>query len=438
MGQRLCAPISATAAVGWMLCVMPTELTAQIQFEREPIRYSKTTPQNRITALIDKIDSGSVALDYSDNHGYLPSLLKHLEVPVESQVLVFSKTSHQRHRISPTAPRAVYFNDDIYLGWVQEGAVIEISVADSQLGAVFYTIDQTTGGSKAALTREFGRCTLCHASTSTGRIPGHIVRSVYPNQAGRPVLAAGTFRTTPRSPLPERWGGWYVTGTHGNQRHMGNVWVKNESAWREIDVEAGANVVDLSSRFDTSPYLTPHSDIVALMVMEHQVDMHNRFTAASIDWRLHWHEAQRINREKGRPTDHRTDESHYKLDIAARRVVDGLLMKDETKLTDPIEGTSRFAKQFSELGPIASDGSGLRQLDLQSRLFRYPVSYMIYTSAFDALPDQLLDRIYQQLWDELTETSETSSYDLDLDKRRAALTILRETKKGLPASWMSP
>ncbi len=418
-----------------LLCVGASDAAAQIQFERQPISYSDTQPDNRVTELIAEIESGAVRLHYSHSHGYLKSLLQHLGISVQTQMLVFSKTSHQRHRISPQAPRAVYFNDDVYLGWVQDGDVIEISVADPHLGAVFYTIDQTEDELKPMLTRQLGRCTLCHASTHTGRIPGHIVRSVYPNNAGRPILAAGTFRTTPRSPIQQRWGGWYVTGTLGTQRHLGNVWVEDEAAWRDIDVEAGANILDLSKRVDLSPYLSPHSDVVALMVMEHQIDMHNRFTSASIEWRLHWHETQQINQDNGIPADHMSDESMARLGIIARQVVDGLLMKDETPLTSPVKGTSRFEEEFSHRDPHDELGRSLRQFDLSQRLFRYPCSYTIYSPAFDGLPKRLHEAIYQQLWEELSGPADASRYGMDAKQRQAVLEILRATKTGLPESW---
>jgi hypothetical protein len=428
-------PLKSVITLAILFCAGATEVSAQIQFERKPISYSETQPSNRVTELMAKIDSGAVDLDHSESHGYLKSLLQHLEISVQTQMLVFSKTSHQRHRISPQAPRAIYFNDDVYLGWVQGGNVIEISVADPHLGAVFYTIDQTEVELKPTLTRQFGRCTLCHASTHTGRIPGHIVRSVYPNNAGRPILAAGTFRTSPRSPMHERWGGWYVTGTLGTQRHLGNVWAENEAAWRDIDVEAGANILDLSKWVDLSPYLSPHSDVVALMVMEHQIDMHNLFTAASIEWRLHWYEAQQISQDNGVPGNPMSDESSAMLEMIARRVVDGLFMKDETRLTSPVKGTSRFEEEFSNRDPHDELGRSLRQFDLRQSLFRYPCSYMIYSSAFDGLPKRLRQTVYQQLWAELSGAVDASPYNIDAKQRRAILEILRATKAGLPESW---
>ena len=118
-------------------------------------------------------------LEYSeDGGGYLRSVLKLLYVPVSSQGLVFSKTSLQLFRISPSNPRAIYFNDNVYVGWVRSGEVIEVSTADPNLGAVFYTLDQTASTNPKFVRR--AECLQCHSSRSTKDVPGHIVRSIFP------------------------------------------------------------------------------------------------------------------------------------------------------------------------------------------------------------------------------------------------------------------
>jgi hypothetical protein len=111
-------------------------------FDRPPINYSSSKPENIITQLQKRVDSGEVKLLFTDDHGYLPSVLKELKVPVSSQMLVFSKTSLQRDRISPRTPRALYFNDDVYIGFCRLGEVMEVSVADPTLGTIFYSLQQ--------------------------------------------------------------------------------------------------------------------------------------------------------------------------------------------------------------------------------------------------------------------------------------------------------
>src|SRR5687767_1703536 len=105
-------------------------LVAAQEFEQEPIRYSKTQPENCVSRLFERINAGEVKLAYEGHFGYLRSLLAELEVPVSSQMLVFSKTSLQRHRISARTPRALYFGDDVYVGFCQQGDVLEISAVD--------------------------------------------------------------------------------------------------------------------------------------------------------------------------------------------------------------------------------------------------------------------------------------------------------------------
>src|SRR6056297_650083 len=192
-----------------------------VAYERPPIDYLNAPVSDRVAELAAAVAAGSVVLEFDPEHGYLPSLLAALEVPESSQTLVFSKTSLQLHRISPRQPRALYFNDDVYVGWCQRGDVLELAATDAQQGAIFYTLEQTETGTPEFL-RDRGQCLTCHASSRTQDVPGYLMRSVYADAAGRPVLGSGTYTTDDTSPLHERWGGWYVTGTHGSMRHLGN------------------------------------------------------------------------------------------------------------------------------------------------------------------------------------------------------------------------
>src|SRR5262245_35099602 len=105
-------------------------------YEREPIQYSRATSDNRVSRLQARLDGGTAKLTFDAARGYLPSVLKELQVSPQTQSLVFSKTSLQRQRISPRTPRAIYFNDEVYVGYCQHGDVMEVSAVDPQLGAV--------------------------------------------------------------------------------------------------------------------------------------------------------------------------------------------------------------------------------------------------------------------------------------------------------------
>src|SRR5262245_14665028 len=115
--------------LSWLCCGVLSFAGGQ-EFEQEPIQYSLSQPDNRVSRLIERIGAGGVTLAHEPRFGYLRALLSELNVPVSSQMLVFSKTSLQRHRISPRTPRALYFSDDVYVGFCQQGDVLEISAVD--------------------------------------------------------------------------------------------------------------------------------------------------------------------------------------------------------------------------------------------------------------------------------------------------------------------
>lgn len=424
------------ASVHALVCLDAT--WAQPLFESEPINYSSAPTDDPITRLQERIDGGKVQLEYDAKHGYLPAVLKALRIPTESQMLIFSKTSLQRERIAPARPRAIYFNDDAYVGWVQYGQVLEISAVDPQQGAIFYTLAQRMA-ERPQFLRDRGDCMACHASSRTWDVPGHVVRSVFTAPDGQPHFGAGTFRTNHSSPFSERWGGWYVTGTHGAQRHMGNVVATDKDHPENLDREAGANITDLSPIVDTTPYLNGHSDLVALMVLEHQADMHNLMTRANYDARRALFDGRVMNQLLEQPEDHVSESTRRRIENAGQRLLKYLLFVDEAELSEPIRGTSGFAEHFAAMGPRDGQGRSLRDFDLKRRIFRYPCSYLIYSEAFDALPDPLQEYVYHQLWEILTERNTNEIYShLSSADRQAILGILRETKPGLPDYWKTP
>ncbi len=396
--------------------------------ESEVIKYAKTPATDAIAHLQKRLDSGEAKLTFDPVHGYLPSVLKSLNVPLSSQLLVFSKTSFQRDLISPNAPRALYFNDGVYIGWVQGGKYVEVSSVDPQLGAVFYVLPQEKV-EKPKFVRQQYECLQCHSGSMTNGVPGHIMRSVYARADGQPDFRAGTFLTTDQSPMNERWGGWYVTGTCGRQRHMGNVCAKGEDA--SLDMETGTNVTDLSKFVDVSPYLTRHSDIVAFFVIEHQTHIQNLITKANYHTKMALQYEDMLNRELKRPPGYHSESTDSRIKSVCEPLVKAMLFCGETKLTDPITGTSGFAQQFQLQGPKDKLGRSLRQLDLKTRLLRYPLSWTIYSEAFDGLPDAARNYVYRRLQEILTgkDASPDFSHLSDAD-RKAILEILRETKAG--------
>ncbi len=408
-------------------------------FEMEPIKYSDSKPDNVISRLQTKLDNDEVTLSFHPEFGYLPAVLDALKVPQSTQSLVFSKTSFQRQRIAPRTPRAIYFNDDVYIGYCQNGDVVEVSAVDPVLGTVFYSMDQEESAHPKFL-RHTDNCLICHGSTHTLGVPGHMVRSVYPDLGGYPVLAAGTYRIDHTSPLPQRWGGWYVTGTHGPQKHLGNLIIRDgeKNMAEEVENTSGHNVTDLSRKFNTSRYLTPHSDIVALMVLEHQGQAHNLLTRANFETRSARYYEEALNRELKQPFGRQWESTKSRIRSVSEPLVKYLLFSGEAELTAQLAGTSGFTKEFSDHGIRDSKGRSLRDFDLKHRMFKYPCSFLIYSESFDKLPDEVRLPVYQRLFDILTgkDTSKEFSH-LTAADRQAVLEILRDTKQGLPDYWKS-
>ncbi len=429
----LFALCTAAAIAQQQPAVTPAHLGGSyvMEFERGPINYLQPSDRDPVARLQRHIDSGDARLVFEPNQGYLRSLLENLGVPAASQALVFSKTSFQLQKIGPATPRAIYFGEDVYVGFVQHGDVLELSAVDPERGAMFYTLEQ-----KAAEKPKFERhidCLQCHAAGTTLGIPGHLVRSVTVDSEGQPLFVGSGFITDHNSPFRERWGGWYVTGSHGSERHMGNMIVKDRSHPDNYDVEAGANITALSKLgVDAAPYLEPHSDIVALMVLEHQTRGHNIITRVAFESRLalEWQESLEKSYRKDASGPGGLSESvQRRIFGPSETLLRYMLFLDEPALRAPVQGTSSYQQEFPKTGPRDSHGRSLRDLDLSKRLFRYPLSFLIYSSAFDALPAPAKNYIFRRLADVLSGADQRPEFaGLSASDRSAIREILMETK----------
>lgn len=415
----------------WLLAF--TVSASAVDLDRPPINYSTATSSDAVAALLQNVRSGKAVVSWDDDRGYLGSLLKNLDIPLPSQVLVFSKTSLQRSRISPKTPRAIYFNDEVAVGYCYQGAVLEIAAADANLGTVFYTVNQESK-TGATFVRQTESCLICHGSSANEGFPGYLARSVSAGQSGEPVLSRGTKRVDHTTPFAERWGGWYVTGKSGRQTHQGNRLCEERTG--EPRGSDGTNILDLKPYFPVGKYLTAHSDLVALMVLEHQGEAYNRLTRANFLTRLALHEQAELNKAFGRPAHERYQGITRRIQWACEPLVRYLLFCEEAPLTEAVVGTSGFAKEFTARGPFDSRGRTLREFDLQSRMFRFPLSYLIYSRAFDGLPSEAKERVYLRLWEVLSGKDQSQPFaHLTAADRQAAFEILRQTKKGLPGYW---
>jgi hypothetical protein len=405
-----------------------------VPFSEEPINY-RSEVHDPVANLQKRLDSGEVALKYEPQHGYLKSVLEQLAIPVSSQTLVFSKTSFQYKKISPQAPRALYFNDDVYVGQVRDGKVLEFVSFDSKQGAIFYILDEQKADHPVFQRAELD-CTQCHVAAGTRNVPGVLLRSIHTNPSGTQAVKAAAYLTGQESPLNERWGGWYVTGTHGSQTHMGNVVVEDKEHPDQLNRAAGANITDLSKLFDVSKYLIPDSDIVAHLVLAHQTQMHNLITLTNYQTRLALYKETARNKAVGETVTTLSDEARKQYQGPAEELVRYLLFTNETVLEDPIVGSSQYTREFAALGPRDPQGRSLRDFDLHKRIFKYPCSYLIYSSAFDELPSPAKEYVYHRLFEILTGREQGSEFArLTGEDRRAILEILLATKPGLPEEW---
>lgn len=392
--------------------------TLTIDIEKPPFEYSQTPDNNRVSRLVERLKAKELTLEHTDPHGYLRSLLAALEIPESSQGLVFSKTSMQVRYISPRNPRAIYFNDDTYVGWVRGSSLVEISTADPKLGAAFYTVDMLP--SRPLVRRAGYDCLGCHATSLTQGTPGHTVRSVLPEVDGRVRVQRPSLVTDDSSPFAKRWGGWYVTGQHGEMSHLGNATLRGDA----LDTTGNANLTDLSDHFQTKAYLAPHSDIVALMVLEHQTQMHNTLTRADFQARK-----LAFDRTQFEATEESEAEHQVELQLLATEVVKDLLFCDEFQLTNEVSGNAAFAESFAARGPRDDQGRSLRDFDLRTRMFKYPCSYLIHSAAFESLAPPLRSQVISQLRDVLEGRDRSADYQhLSPTDRQAILQILRETQ----------
>ncbi len=405
------------AALGLMAHADFQGATHLVDLDHGGIRYGQEKSHGRVARLVEAVESGTRRLEWDGRFGWMPSLLQALEVSTNSQMLVFSKTSLQREHIHPHNPRAIYFNEDTYVGYIPGAPVMELSEVDGRLGGVFYTLDHKR--TDRPLFKRVDNCIECHASARTMGVPGHLVRSFETDANGIVDLSTGTDSVDDRTPLSERWGGWYVTGTHGSMTHRGNR-IGEDFARARKDPTIGGNRMRLDDLFPGERYPAPGSDIAALMVFEHQAHLHNF-----------------IARLQYMSTQHLAAYGHVDyLNSPLETFVKALLFSGEAPLTSRVVSDPAFVKSFESAGRRDPDGRSLRTLDLGTRLFRVRCSFLIHSDAFAALPGPMKSRIYRRLGEVLSAATPPEGYTyLDDTERRTIREILAATLTDLPAGW---
>lgn len=404
-------------------------------YEQPPTLYSTTDPQDEVTRLRERLERGELAF-VGDERQVLRALLDTLQIPVSSQVIVFSKTSLQRRRIRPDTPRALYFSDTVYVGWVP-GGLIEVAAIDAKLGPVFYAFDPRASDQARRTFVRDDDCLRCHGDHFVRDIPALFARSVVPDATGEPMLQHGTKLVDDQTPFAERWGGWFVTGYEGTTEHQGNAWA-SESGERLAFPWAEPRPKELSGSFDTSRYLTGTSDVVALLVMEHQMAMQNSLTAASqrCQKMLVYQKSLLTSFKQTQTDDLVYDSVKSVFASAAEDVVDVLLFHDAAPLPSGVTGLPEFREAFVNGAPRNAAGHALKDFQLRDRLFENRCSYLIYSDAFTALPVQLKTLIFDRLYEALRDTRADGRYAyLEANEKKRIYDILLETHPDARACW---
>ena len=384
-----------------------------------PHHYLTRELRDPFTRLKADLESGRIPLDRSSEKAFLATLLEALKVPASSQMLVFSTTSLQLSLITPANPRALYFNEEIYVGYIPDGR-IEIISLDPALGAIFYIFDIPTGSAPISIERS-GRCMNCHSGSETGRIPGLVIKSVVPGPGGGTLDAFRLNEAGHGIPLEERFGGWYLTGNPGFTNHWGNT------IGRLSPAGLARRFVKPGEEFSFIRYPYPRSDVLPQLLHEHQAGFVNRVVEAGYRIRTALHASGGDLNETGRA----------ELISQAERIVRYLLFVNEAPLPKGgLDGDEIFAAEFLETAPRASDGSSLKELDLETQLFRHRCSYMIYSGVFAGLPGVLRQEVYRQLKAALRMENAAPGYEhLPEDEKLAIRRILRETVPELAGEW---
>lgn len=411
-----------TLALAGLLFVASSSM-AQLRYEQDypVIGYSAAETSDPFSLLMDELIAGEQALVHEGEEGergYLDSLLTALDIDISSQLLVFSKSSLKSRFITAETPRAIYFNDEVYVAFIAKTRAIEVSAMDPMLGPVFFSLAQDPEAD-FELDRQLNRCLRCHDSYSLtgGGVPRFLLSSVLADGEGEIVSHEISVMTNTSTPLNRRWGGWYVSGTHGSQETMGNLVIRdiNELARNGLQLAANGNKEDLTDLVDLSAYPIQHSDIVALLVLEHQVEVQNVMTKVNYGLRTLLDTNGQL-------------EADTIAEITEPLVL-SLLMANEEALTDTIEGTSGYTEYFQALGPVDSHNRSLREFDLNTRTFKYPLSYLIYSRAFDSLQSDAKAYVYTRLNEILSGQDQSENYThLSTDDRSAILEILIDTK----------
>ena len=381
------------------------------RFTEAPHNYYSREPRDAFSRFLTRLDSGEIQLDAGSDQAQLVSLLRALDVPVSSQLLVYSATSFQGGLIRPANPRALYFNDEVYVGYVPGGR-FEVAAIDPDLGPVFRIFRPVQNGRPEVTRSE--RCMNCHAGRTSRQVPGLVAESVICAASGASLDGFRREQVGHTIPLSERLGGWHVTGAHEHGAHLGNlIGEAAPGGYRRLPDAPG-------SLFNWANYPARTSDLLPHLLHEHQLGFHNLVTLAVYRTRDALDAGHGIIRAEDRPL----------LDDLAHQLTRYLLFAGEAALpAGGVQPDADYLRDFQTRRIATASGASLRDLDLRTRLLRYRCSYMIHTASFAALPVEFKERVLAQLTAALREENGGADFAyLPALEKRAIYAILRETK----------
>jgi hypothetical protein len=405
----------------WLaLAISAPALETKVTFREAPHKYLEYKPDDRFARLQKQIEKGQVKLDTRDDKAFLTSILEALDIPISSQLLVFSASSLQSEIINPRNPRALYFNEDTYIGYVPGGKV-EVIAMDPEMGAMFYIFEKLRPGGPVPAMTQSDKCFNCHAGNATRRVPGLIIESLLPMLSGASLETYRRDEQGHQIPLDKRFGGWHLTGKHHLKDSLANLMGRTSSSRGFVKTH-----IEPGEMSDLNLHLRPTSDILPHLVHEHQIGFENRvFHAAYV--------MRQITAGQSQLSPKAQTEVEELADELARYI----LFVDEAKLPiEGIEGDADFIREFQRNKKAISVGASLKDFDLKTRIFKYRCSYMLYTDSWLKLPIALRERVYFKMAEGLREQNPNPVYaHLPPDEKRAIRILLKETLPGLPTWW---
>ncbi len=420
VSSRFCY-LLLSASIGQLTAATSESISTAIEFRKVPHDYLNHVPKDRFAGVLKKIQEGALQLDTRDDKAFLRSLMAALDIPISSQILVFSASSLQSEIINPRNPRALYFNEDTYLGFVPGGKVEVISM-DPTHAAMFYIFDRLLPGGPVPTIARSQKCFNCHAGSATRRVPGLIAESLLPMASGASLETYRRDEQGHQIPLDQRFGGWHLTGGHHlNPTHANLMGVTTGAGkFDKVPAEPG-------QMWDLDRHLLPTSDILPHLVHEHQLGFENRV----------FHAAYTVRQLRGGERGPLPTSAKAELEKLADELARYILFTDEAKLpSGGIEGDATFMSDFARNRRATHTGLALKDFDLKTRLFKHRASYMLYTESWQKLPTELMDRVYYKMAEGLREQNASAiGAHLPPSEKRAIRTILKETLPGLPAWW---